>query len=1215
MKRRWANQVARLAAALVRRLDRRSRIAAGYWVFLAILPAFQPCRAASVGRVDLSSLLTPIYTVDGNAFVRRNGDRYFNRPLYCNHINAVVLAGDKPLIRLGAGHTVSGTMMFALLRGGKGKWFADASDIESRYECGRMDWTIRDRSWGDTSFHLETLPTATGPGMAVRIQIDSAQANDQLLIACGGLTQTHNSVLAHFDVTTEGRQELMHRGFSPEDCSGNTAPTSTDGWTLSGSHNSQSIGQCDAPGRWFVADASAWRNPTDLIQASTNQPLACGLIPLDRSEIFLTLSPTPLPQSPQEIFQLGLHRVNSIENQVVVNTPDPWLNAAVSASCSVIDGLYRNGMYTHAGMRWSVPLIGWRVIYAGTAYGWHQNVLDEAKRCIARQITQSDKTEPVADPERGLASQSSASRMFGVGRINIDQPEHYDMQSQFFDQIQHAWRWTGDPKLERLLGRSLDLHCRYLQQCFDPSQLGIYESYANTWPTDDQWYNGGGTSEETAYAYRAEKTAMELAMRAGNETDEQCHAVNLARIRKGFFNLLWNSRLGHPGAYREQGGLNRLHDSCWLYSVFCPIDAGLLDAEQAAEALYYTDWGLERIQLPYGGEQCWPSNWVPSIWSVREMWPGDNYALALAYFQTGLADDGWKVLRGTFPQQLLFGSVPGDLGHPAGATDFGDCASPFCRTVVEGLFGYTPDYPNHAARFSPQLPSDWKNASIKTPDFSFAFQRTAAVSDYQITLTHPADIELDAPVCTTQILSVIVNGAPAKTESLPGFGTSIVKVQIPHTTNAEVRITCGDAVHTFPARQITANVGDPLNLTEDGGTILDVHDPQNVLSHFTISNWSLAGTVATNPGDHLLFALTQLGDTRQWREIKIHVTDTAGDAVAAAKLVSDIPKNAKWESIDMQSAFNGDIRMIYQQQYLSPRPNTCSLRLATDGYGTWQMVLSPRYHPPQIGLENATNPIVTGRGVPFAFGGGSKNIAFTSRWDNWPHSVSVPVNRKGDAVFFLLCGSTNPMEVQIANAELRMEYSDGVVEKLEIVPPMNFWTLCPIDGMDYNYQRDAFCLPKQPPETVQLGQNCRAIVLNWRLRPGVELKSVRLETLSQQVVIGLMSVSVLNPREMKLKQRISTKSTKKSNLTSWSFVPFVDALLLHAKPSCNIAASDILSFDQGGSQVSSTSAPLTSGIDSTFRSTSPGNDPATGQAGEVSVIFTFTNRLSSISMP
>ena len=135
----------------------------------------------------------------------------------------------------------------------------------------------------------------------------------------------------------------------------------------------------------------------------------------------------------------------------------------------------------------------------------------------------------------------------------------------------------------------------------------------------------------------------------------------------------------------------------------------MLDATKAAQALHYTEWGLEREKMPYGGERCWPSNWVPSIWSVREMWPGDNYHLALAYFQTGLADDGWNILRGTFPHMAFYGPVPGDLGYPCGATDFNDCASMFCRVVVEGLFGYRPDYPNrrrhHRAAVSERLGS------------------------------------------------------------------------------------------------------------------------------------------------------------------------------------------------------------------------------------------------------------------------------------------------------------------------------------------------------------------------------------------------------------------------------------------------------------------------------------------------------------------------------
>ena len=77
---------------------------------------------------------------------------------------------------------------------------------------------------------------------------------------------------------------------------------------------------------------------------------------------------------------------------------------------------------------------------------------------------------------------------------------------------------------------------------------------------------------------------------------------------------------------------------------------------------------------------------------------------------------------------------------------------------------------------------------------------------------------------------------------------------------------------------------------------------------------------------------------------------------------------------------------------------------------------------------------------------------------------------------------------------------------------MNFWSLCKFGRVDYDYKRDGFALPKERPPQVQLGENCRAMVYGWKLRDGVALKSVTLETLSQEVVIGLMGVSVMNPR-------------------------------------------------------------------------------------------------------
>ncbi len=1085
-----------------------------------MLPAF----AGKQQRVPLESLQTPIYTVQGDAFVGHNVAKYSNRPLYCNHIYAIVLAGDKPLCQVGNMGHILGDLMFALVRNGQGKWLQDASDITSTYRPGRMEWTVKDAAWGGTSVLLEAVPAANGTGMVEHVRVDDAQPGDKLVWASGAARIEKASILWSYDMISQ-KPKYLYRGFTPQDSDGDKATANGSSWTLQAPADDAptAVGTCSAPTQAMVADAGTWMDPNALTSSQpSSSPLVCGTIDAaSGKDIYWSLvGPDADPkQSPADAFAAGMQREKDIEDRVVIDTPDPWLNAGMGACTNVVDACFREGIYSHSGMRWSTALLGWRTIFGGTVVGSHDDVKTEAKLAIPHQIgletpVPPGMTQPHADPAIGLTSQAPDSRMFGKGRVDFHQPHHYDMQSQFFDQIQHAWRSTGDPELEKLLKPSLDLDCEYIKDCFDPEGLGIYESYANTWPTDDQWYNGGGTSEETAYAYRAEKTALQLAERAGDKAGVRLHRHALERIHDGFFSLLWNPAKGYPGAYREQYGLKRLHESGWLYAIFCPIDAGLLTTEQSAEALYYTEFALERDKMPYGGEQCWPSNWVPSIWSVREMWSGDDYQLALAYAQAGLPDDGWKVFRGMFPQQMLFGNVPGDMGHPAGGTDFNDCNSMFARYVVEGLFGYVPDYPDNLVKFAPQFPSDWDHASLKTPDFSLNYQRDGATIHLKLTVAHAAPLEVQVPVSTRGIKAVTVDGKPAKWKLQPGFGRSVVEVELPSTSSADVAVTTNDALSVYPATYLSGNSGEPAKLQIDDATIVDFHDPEGVLEHGKISNGAITGTWSTNAGDHQVFGLAKLGDAKQWRIFKVHVTDVKADQMLANKTNTDVSAGAQFTPVNMTSQLNGDIREIYHQQYVSPRPNTCSLRIATDGYSSWQSYKGG--HGPAIDLAKVSTlldpsgRLLAGKGVPFQFSAAPKNIAFTSRWDNWPKTVEVPVNQEGKAAWFLICGTTNPMEVRIPNAELRMKYADGAVEKLEITPPFNFWTLCPFAGNDYDYQRDGFSLPKVPPTTVQLGANCRAVLLSWHLRPGVALQSVTLETLSTEVVVGLMGVTIMH---------------------------------------------------------------------------------------------------------
>jgi hypothetical protein len=1078
---------------------------------VALLPQ-NAARGGSVGRMDADALRVPLYQAEGDAFVRHNGDRFNNRPLYCNQLSAIVVAGDRPLVRFGNGSVLNGTFMAALVRGDKAKWLHDFSDNTSKYRPDRMEWILKDNSFGATLLILRAVPPAEGAGLALQLQIENAQPGDRLIWVCGGALQLpKDSMLGFWDVTTAGRQKLLTRGFVPDDCRTNCVTLEGERFIVQangGRAASAAVGQCSSASQLTVADAAAWADPLKLLASSGKDlPLVCGVVPLDgQHEIFWTMQsfkssrPLKIPQlsSPAELFAAGLRRAEEIGHRIVVETPDAQLNAQVAASSAVMDGVFRDGIFTHSGMRWGVPLLGWRTLFGGTAYGWHDRVLAQARTCLAKQITESDKTVAKADVKTGLSCQSLDSRLFGKGRINIHQPWHYDMQSQFFDQLIHAWRWTGDPDLEKILRPALELHLEYIHDCFDPDDDGLYESYANTWPTDDQWYNGGGTAEETAYAYTGHKAALELARRAGDNAAVKRHEARLAKIHKSFMERLWIPSKGYVGSYVEQGGHQRLHEDSWLYAIFCPIDAGMLPTDLAAKSLYYTEWGLEREKMPYGGERVWPSNWVPSLWSLREMWPGDDYHLALAYFQTGLADDGWNVLRGTFPLMAFYGPVPGDLGYPNGGTDFNDCASMFCRTVVEGLFGYRPDYPNEVVTIAPQLPSDWEHASIKTPDVSLDICRT----NYRIELTQPAALDLRLPVRAKKLVAVTVNGTLTKWELLPGFGCSVARIAVPKTKSVIVELTCEQPMPQYNAMALEAVVGEKLDLSPTDARII-----QPAVS-------------PTNAGYHLAEALVQVGDAPQRRVFKIKVSDPQADAAQAARVFEKAPTDARWACVDLSKQFNGDIRTIFQQQYLSPRPATCSLRLATDGYSTWQMMLDSKHKVPDIDLAGVTalldpaQRLRTPQGVPFAWPEGGKNIAFTSMWDNWPRQVTVPVSRKAEGLWLLVCGSTNPMQGRIANAELRLNYADGVVEKLELVPPFNFWSLCPFGRVDYDYQRDGFALPKVPPATVQLGNNCRAILLNQRLRPGVELESVTLETLSQEVIIGLLGASLMNPNEV-----------------------------------------------------------------------------------------------------
>ncbi|MHB1460841.1 MAG: LamG-like jellyroll fold domain-containing protein [Armatimonadota bacterium] len=1301
------------------------------------------------------------YHPEGEAIVTTNGGGEYNRPLYCNKAWPVVYAGDRPRLVGLDWNGVFGHLDIALVRQGMSVWLYDFDTITTRYLPGRMQWLLTDKRFPGLQIKLEAATLASGVGFTVQLSSKGAQPQDKLLWHYGGYLigwglDGQAQIKASTDdaatpyIATVGQNGFDVQLVDPGKYTDNPPPLRIVGQfsELAEARLVSSSRPAD-PGTMLTADSQSTDKGVCVVTGLADVRAISLAVYVDsitdrpysiyntwQGSKYLTpakLDPTvrrfdeTIKQSPAPAFAAGWKHATQIGRTVVVQSPDPYLDAQASAACSAVYGLYVAPVFTHGGSQWRCQMPGWRMLDGATAYGWHQLVKDEAKYYIDTIIKSSNFTTPKANAAG--TEEASDSRYYGKGRIGIDQG-NYNFQVQFFEELIRSWRHTGDKQLEAMLLPALELHLERARECFDPDDDGLYESYINTWPTDSIGYNGGGSVEESAYCYYMHTAAAEMCLHTNDKEGAARHTAQAKKIYKALHDILWLKRKGYFASYIEQGGHQRVHDDAWLYSEFLPIDLGMTTPAESIRTLHYTEWGLERIGLPYGGELCHTSNWVPSIWSVRELYGGDIYHLALSYFRMGQSDAGWKLLKGALtesgfgdlkPKAAYGGATnmlsPGGLSHPAGSIDFSDVSSMFCRSMVEGMFGYLPDYPNGLVHVQPSLPSGWDKASINTPDYQLGFQRTGQVDSYHIGVQKAAKMVLRLPVYGKRLLSVTVNGILTEADLQPWYGYGMAVIRVPKSAKVDVALTVSQRQLPQAEERLEFVAGQKLSLRADG-PIQKVDDAQGSLLSHTIRNNSIYAECSQIAGHYAVMALVK-AKVPYWKIWKIEIKNPEELRLAEIKNLRSIESGATWKSVDIASVANGDIRTIYKQDYASPRPATCSVRLARDGYQAWTMAIWGMV-PPYIGMENvstvpsvppstwvAKDPkafgyrdeltidawlmpetmpemggrivdraipgtydgflldsypgnslrlltangmlsasnvltpgvpvrvtavysaskrvaklykngkliasrddgafpalsvanqalyigsdassgnrfkgdiqrvvlypralsdaevagddgtwkpalqadaewllqnktdvelkpvvgtqallrrgeqvtgelgsllrdgqLVTPQRVPFIAPSPDHNTAFVSLWDNWPDRLSVPIGQSADAVWLLIAGSTQPLQGRIANSVVHFLYADGVEERLELVPPLNFRNICRWGGSDYNQERDGYALGDNPPLMVNLGTNCRAMLYGWRLRKGVKLQQVSLEALSQEVVVGLMGVSLMNP--------------------------------------------------------------------------------------------------------
>jgi hypothetical protein len=246
------------------------------------------------------------------------------------------------------------------------------------------------------------------------------------------------------------------------------------------------------------------------------------------------------------------------------------------------------------------------------------------------------------------------------------------------------------------------------------------------------------------------------------------------------------------------------------------------------------------------------------------------------------------------------------------------------------------------------------------------------------------------------------------------------------------------------------------------------------------------------------------------------VLDMGSDRKLRGTVVDWSPPAAErkmaWECVDLAGAMNDRVSQIFVHEYRSPRSPYCSLQIPLHGYGDWNYCGKngvPKIDDTKLRAAAGAAGRFTGPGgIPLATPGpGEKpNVVFTSLWDNFPKEKTIPLAGRARHVWFLVAGSTHPMQSQIDNGEIVVAYADGKAERLPLHNPTTWW---PIEA-DYELAIDAFCVPGPPPPRIDLGTG-RATLLDLPLDPSRELQSITVRCLSNEVVVGLMSATLLRP--------------------------------------------------------------------------------------------------------
>ena len=208
-------------------------------------------------------------------------------------------------------------------------------------------------------------------------------------------------------------------------------------------------------------------------------------------------------------------------------------------------------------------------------------------------------------------------------------------------------------------------HLAWEKKNYDADGDGLYDAYACIWASDALQYSGGGVAHSSAYNYRANTMAAQLAKIIGEPFT--LYEQEAAKIKAALNKHLWLSSKGWVAEYKDLLGNKAVHEDAALWTVYHTAESGVLNNLQKTQMMQYVDNNIPHIPLKVKGYEdttafvLSTSNWQPYTWSINNVVLSENVHTALAYWQSNEKQKAYQLFKNMLVESMYASAAPGNF--------------------------------------------------------------------------------------------------------------------------------------------------------------------------------------------------------------------------------------------------------------------------------------------------------------------------------------------------------------------------------------------------------------------------------------------------------------------------------------------------------------------------------------------------------------------------